>query len=140
MPLRNPQREKSFRCRSTHFFAKVSNFSLCVGVFNKNTNTEDARKHKSKGFCHLQRTPVQQNFKQKRLASPACRAWWQSGERCIGSNMFFSSVLCVARQSKGGPGGNVRACFLVTSCHETRSNTKNRHRSARGETAQYDRP
>ena len=58
MPLRNPQREKSFRYRSTHFFAKVSNFSLCVGVFNKNTNAEDARKHKRKGFCHLRHTPV----------------------------------------------------------------------------------
>jgi len=67
MPLRNPQREKSFRCRSTHFFAKVSIFSLCVGVFNKNANTEDARKHKSKGFCHLRRTPVQLKFKQKRF-------------------------------------------------------------------------
>ena len=44
MPFGFPQREKSFRCRSTHFFAKVSIFSFCVGVFNKNANTKVARK------------------------------------------------------------------------------------------------
>ena len=40
MPFGNPQRKKSFRCRSTHFFAKVSIFSLCVGVFNKKRQHE----------------------------------------------------------------------------------------------------
>jgi len=43
MPFGNPQREKSFRCRFTHFFAKCYIFSFCVGVFNKNANTEDGR-------------------------------------------------------------------------------------------------
>ena len=35
--------KKSFRCRSTHFFAKTNIFSLCVGVLKKNTNTKDAQ-------------------------------------------------------------------------------------------------
>jgi hypothetical protein len=43
MPFGYPQREKSFRCRSTHFFAKASIFSSCVGVLKKNANTKDAR-------------------------------------------------------------------------------------------------
>jgi hypothetical protein len=65
MPFGNPEREKSFRCRSTHFFAKVSIFRFCVGVFNKNANTKDARKQNGKSFCHLRRTPVQLTFLQK---------------------------------------------------------------------------
>ena len=36
----------------------------------------------SKCLNYLRRTPVQLNFKQKRLASFACRAWWKNGERC----------------------------------------------------------
>jgi len=67
MPFGFPQREKSFRCRSTHFFAKVSSFSFCVGVFNKNADTEAARKQGSKSFCDLRRAPVQLYFKQKRV-------------------------------------------------------------------------
>ncbi|MBE6661258.1 MAG: hypothetical protein E7605_07655 [Ruminococcaceae bacterium] len=63
MPFGNPQREKSFRCRSTHFFAKASIFSFCVGVLKKNANTEVARKRKSKIFSYLLRTPVQLNYK-----------------------------------------------------------------------------
>ncbi len=41
--------------------------------------------------------------------------------------MSFSSVLFVERQSQGGPGGNVRARFLATSCRVARSSIKNRH-------------
>jgi hypothetical protein len=66
IPLGTPEREKSFRCRSTHFFAKASIFSFCVGVLKKNANTKDARKQNSKSFCYLRRPPVQLNFKQKR--------------------------------------------------------------------------
>jgi len=40
MPFGFPQREKPFRCRSTHFFAKASIFSFCVGVLNKNANAK----------------------------------------------------------------------------------------------------
>ena len=58
MPLRTPEREKPFRCRSTHFFAKVSSFRFCVGVFNKNADTEAARKQGSKSFCQLRRIRV----------------------------------------------------------------------------------
>jgi len=69
MPFGYPQREKSFRCRSTHFFAKASIFSFCVGVFNKNANTKIVRKQNGKSFCHLRRTPVQLTFLQKRSRS-----------------------------------------------------------------------
>ena len=62
MPFGNPQREKSFRCRSTHFFAQVSIFSFCVGVLKKNANTEVARKRHSKSFCDLRRTLFQHNL------------------------------------------------------------------------------
>ncbi|MBE6660453.1 MAG: hypothetical protein E7605_03520 [Ruminococcaceae bacterium] len=70
MPFGNPEREKSFRCRSTHFFAKASIFSFCVGVFIENANTEVARKHKSKKFLLSATPPAQQNFKQKRFCFP----------------------------------------------------------------------
>ncbi len=67
MPFGNPQREKSFRCRFTHFFAKRCIFSLCIGVLKKNANTKDARKQGGKGFRNLRRTPVQLTFQQKRF-------------------------------------------------------------------------
>jgi len=124
MPFGNPEREKSFRCRSTHFFAKVSIFSFCVGVFNKNANTKVARKQESKSCCHLRRTPVQLTFYKNDFAPFACRAWWMCGGRCIGSKMSFSSVCYVARQSQGGPGGNGRAPFLATSWGAPRSGIK----------------
>ena len=56
MPFGNPHREKSFRCRFTHFFAKVSIFSFCVCKLKKLANTEVARKRHSKSFCYLRRT------------------------------------------------------------------------------------
>jgi hypothetical protein len=59
IPLGTPEREKSFRCRSTHFFAKASIFSFCEHGLNKATLTEDARMRNSKRFCYLLRTPVQ---------------------------------------------------------------------------------
>jgi len=62
MPFGFPQREKPFRCRSTHFFAKASIFSFCVGVLNKNANTKGARKQESKNFRQLLRTPAQLTF------------------------------------------------------------------------------
>jgi len=43
MPFGNPEREKSFRCRFTHFFAKVGIFSFCICKFKKLANTEDVR-------------------------------------------------------------------------------------------------
>ena len=67
IPLRTPQCEKVAALRSAHFFAKASIFSFCVGVLKKNANTEAARKRNNKSFCQLRRTPVQLNFKQKRL-------------------------------------------------------------------------
>jgi hypothetical protein len=44
IPLGTPEREKSFRCRSTHFFAETNFFSLCVCKLKKLANTKDARK------------------------------------------------------------------------------------------------
>jgi len=69
MPFGNPEREKSFRCRFTHFFAKASIFSFCVCKLKKLANTKDARKQSSKNFCYLLRAPVQLIFKQKRFRS-----------------------------------------------------------------------
>ena len=59
MPFGYPQREKSFRYRFTHFFAKASIFSFCERGLNKATLTEDARKQDSKNLCQLLRAPVQ---------------------------------------------------------------------------------
>jgi len=59
MPFGYPQREKSFRYRSTHFFAKASIFSFCVCKLKKLANTRVARKQDSKNFCQLLRAPVQ---------------------------------------------------------------------------------
>ena len=42
-PLEPRGAKRSFRCRFTHLFAKGYVFNLCVGVFKKNTNTQDAR-------------------------------------------------------------------------------------------------
>ena len=149
METRNAQ--TSLRYHSAHICAKFCTFSFCVGVFNKNANTKDARKRSSKSFCHLLRTPAQQNFKQKRVcflrlppkravevpapteiektfSFSACRAWWQGGERCIRSKMSFSPALFVARHGKGGPGGNVRASFLATSWGAPRSSIKKKNR------------
>jgi hypothetical protein len=39
--------------------------------------------------------------------------------------MFFSPVRFEERHGKGGPGGNVWARFLVTSCRVARSDMKN---------------
>jgi len=38
--------------------AKTNIFSLCVGVLKKNTNTKDARKHKSKKFLLTATHPI----------------------------------------------------------------------------------
>ena len=43
MPFGNPQCEKAAALRFAHLFAKTKNFSFCVGVLNKNANTEDGR-------------------------------------------------------------------------------------------------
>ena len=43
MPFGNPEREKSFRCRFTHFFAKASIFSFCVCKLKKLANMGVAR-------------------------------------------------------------------------------------------------
>jgi len=101
MPFGNPEREKSFRCRSTHFFAKGCIFSFCVGVLNKNADTEGARKQESKSFCYLRRTRDKQNFKQNDFAPIACRAWWQGGGRCSRVKMSFSPTCLVARHGSG---------------------------------------
>ncbi|MBE6660647.1 MAG: hypothetical protein E7605_04510 [Ruminococcaceae bacterium] len=92
MPFGNPQREKSFRCRSTHFFAKASIFSFCVGVLNKNANTKVARKHKSKKFLPSATHPGLTNFSAKTIlfSAPAtktgCRGASPYRER---KNFFF---------------------------------------------------
>ena len=65
------------------------------------------------------------------LALSACRSWWLHGERCTKNIMSFSLPFFAERQCQGDPRGNVLACFLVTSCHETRSNTKKPHSAAR---------
>ncbi|MBE6660308.1 MAG: hypothetical protein E7605_02780 [Ruminococcaceae bacterium] len=98
MPFGNPEREKSFRCRFTHFFAKASIFSFCVGVFNKNANTKDARKQNRKSFCHLRRTPAQLTFLQKRFLfpSPAARGG-KAARDAEKTYMFFSSICFEAR-------------------------------------------
>jgi hypothetical protein len=45
-------------------------------------------------------------------------------------DVYVYLLICLEeRQSQGDPRGNVLACFLVTSCHETRSNTKAAHRA-----------
>ena len=62
MPFGNPEREKSFRCRFTHFFARPYSFSVCERGLKKATLTEAARKRNSKNFCDLQRTLVQLIF------------------------------------------------------------------------------
>jgi hypothetical protein len=62
MPFGNPQREKSFRCRFTHFFAKASIFSFCERDLKKVALTKVTRKRNSKGFCYLRRTPAQLTF------------------------------------------------------------------------------
>jgi|GEM_PF-3519258 len=58
MPLRTPKREKSFRCRFTHFFAKFYIFSFCERGLKKATLTEVARMQESKNYCYLLRTLV----------------------------------------------------------------------------------
>ena len=129
MPFGNPEREKSFRYRFTHFFARSYSFSCCERDLKKVTLTKDARKRDSKSLCHLLRTLVQLIFKQSRsCCSLACRSWWQGGERCIKSNMSFSSILSVERHGKGGPGGNVRADFLLSFlCSVTKKGHQNPH-------------
>ena len=54
-------------------------------------------------------------FYKNDFASPACRAWWQDGERCIGSKMSFSSVRYVARHRGETPEGTSGRVFLVRS-------------------------
>ena len=101
MPFGYPQREKSFRYRSTHFFAKRYVFSLCVCKLKKLANTKDARKRDGKSFCYPRRTPVQLIFQQKRGYPSACRAWWLYGERCIERlYVFLPSPLCRAARNK----------------------------------------
>ena len=96
-----PRARKVAALRSAHFFAKGCIFSFCVGVFNQNADTEEARKQESKIFCHLRRTRVKQNFKQNDFAHSACRAWWQGGGRCSRVKMSFSPVCLVARHGSG---------------------------------------
>ncbi len=119
-----PRARKVAALRSAHFFAKGCIFSFCVCKLKKLANTEDARKRKSKSFCHLRRTRVKQNFKQKRFcflrlppkraveapaptekekafSSSACRAWWQGGGRCSRVKMSFSPACLVARHGSG---------------------------------------
>ena len=89
MPFGNPQREKSFRCRSTHFFAEINIFSFCVGVLKKNANTKDARKQGGKNFLpsatHLSLT----NFLTRTILppSPAARGGYAASDawdqRCL---------------------------------------------------------
>ncbi|MBE6660462.1 MAG: hypothetical protein E7605_03565 [Ruminococcaceae bacterium] len=68
-----PATRKVAALRSAHFFAKGCIFSFCVGVLNKNADTEGARKRNCKSFCHLRRTRVKQNFKQNDFVFCACR-------------------------------------------------------------------
>ena len=57
MPFGYPQREKSFRCRFTHFFAKASIFSFCVCKLKKlaNTKTHASKKAKFFAICNAPR-------------------------------------------------------------------------------------
>jgi len=79
MPFGNPQREKSFRYRSTHFFAKGYIFSFCVCKLKKLANTKVARKRNSKSLRYLRRTLRKLIFKQKRflLRLPRVVAIWR---------------------------------------------------------------
>ena len=124
MPFGNPEREKSFRCRFTHFFRESKHLQLLRLQVKETCKHEYARKRSSKSFCYLRRTPVQLIFQQKRFYFPRLPRVMAYGERCIGSKMSFSSVCYVARQSQGGSGGNGRAPFLATSWGAPRSGIK----------------
>ena len=79
----------------------------------------------AKTFAFLHRAPVQQNFKQKRFCFfrlPLVLAVWR---------VMHKKLLCLSPlyslqsgNTKGGPGGNVRARFLDTSCRVARSVNK----------------
>ena len=58
MPFGYPQREKSFRYRSTHFFAKTSIFSFCERGLKKATLTRLARKQDGKTLSDPRRTQL----------------------------------------------------------------------------------
>ncbi|MBE6660420.1 MAG: hypothetical protein E7605_03355 [Ruminococcaceae bacterium] len=94
MPFGNSQREKSFRCRSTHFFAKVSIFSFCVGVFNKNANMKDARKHKRKKFLPTATHPGLTNFSAKTIlfSAPATKTGCRGASPYQESKTFLLSL------------------------------------------------
>ncbi len=131
-PPRPPsEREKSFRCRLTQFFAKVSIFSLCVCKLKKPdfgkpksqvclfavanivlrtganiaANTEVARKQNSKRFFHPSSHPVQLNSKQNDFAFFACRSWWQNLKHGIKE---FYVYLLIRFEERHGHGSSKR--------------------------------
>jgi hypothetical protein len=70
MPFGYPQREKSFRYRFTHFFAKRCIFSLCVCKLKKLANTEVARKQDRKSFLLSVTPPGLTKFQTKTILLP----------------------------------------------------------------------
>ena len=82
------------------------------------------------------------HFRAKTLASPACHACWQALRQSTTKVHLISLVtLCSVAMPREIQEGTSWHVFLVTSLTCVKEVTpKNRHRSARAEGSQYDRP